>query len=89
MTRMTRQMFVAVAFAATVAAAVTGATLRGETREAATQAEICAKADWPMIPAACLDGAAERHVRIVTGEPASTVKFAAVDMSDRFDIAFQ
>jgi hypothetical protein len=88
MTTRTRQIFVAVAFAATVAAAVTGATLRGETREAETVAEICAQADWPLIPAECLDGA-DRNVRIVTGNEAAAVKYVAVDMTDRFAVAFQ
>ena len=59
MTTRTRKIFVAVAFAATVAAAVTGATLSGETREAPTVAEACATAEWPLIPAECLDGAAQ------------------------------
>ena len=89
MTTRTRQIFVAVAFAATVAAAVTGATLRGETREAPTVAEMCAKADWPLIPAECLDGAAERNVRVVTGNEAAVQKFAAADMTERFPVAFQ
>lgn len=89
MTARTRQIFAAVAFAATVAAAVTGATLRGETREAPTVAEICAKADWPMIPAECLDGAGDRNVRVVTGHEAATKMFAASDMGERFAVAFQ
>jgi hypothetical protein len=89
MTTRTRQIFVAVAFAATVAAAVTGATLRGETREAPTVAEICATAEWPLIPAECLDGASERNVRIVTGQEVAVQKFAAADMDERFAVAFQ
>jgi hypothetical protein len=89
MTTRTRQIFVAVAFAATVAAAVTGATLRGETREAPTVAEVCATADWPLIPAECLDGASDRNVRVVTGQEAATKKFAAAEMDERFAVAFQ
>lgn len=88
MTTRTRQIFVAVAFAATVAAAVTGATLRGETREAETVAEKCLKADWPLIPAECLDGA-DRTVRVVTGNEAAEIRFVAVDMTERFAVAFQ
>ncbi|HET7715016.1 MAG TPA: hypothetical protein VFK86_05265 [Bauldia sp.] len=89
MTTRTRQIVVAVAFAATVAAAVTGATLRGETREAETVAEKCLKAEWPLIPAECLDGMGDRNVRIVTGNETATQRYAAVDMTDRFAVAFQ
>jgi hypothetical protein len=89
MTTRTRQIFVAVAFGATVAAAVTGATLSGETREAPTVAEICATAEWPLIPAECLDGASDRSVRVVTGQEAATTKFAAAGMDERFAVAFQ
>jgi hypothetical protein len=90
MTNKTRQTIVAVAFAATVAAAITGATLRGETREATSVAEICAKADWPLIPAECLDGAGDRNIRVISTDQARpTVKVAAIDMSERFAVAFQ
>jgi hypothetical protein len=89
MTTRTRQFSVAIAFAATVAVAVTGATLRGETREASTVSETCQKADWPLIPAECLDGAAEHSVRVVTGNEAATQKFAAADITERFAVAFQ
>jgi hypothetical protein len=89
MTTRTRQFVVAIAFAATVAAAVTGATLRGETREAPTVAEMCVKADWPLIPAECLNGAAERTVRVITGNEATAQKFAAAEMTERFAVAFQ
>ena len=70
-------------------AAVTGATLRGETREAESVAEMCQKAEWPLIPAECLDGAADRNVRVVTGNEVATQKFAAADMTERFAVAFQ
>ena len=89
MTARTRPIFVAVAFAVTVAAAVTGATLRGETREAATVAEACAAAEWPLIPAECLEGAGNRSVRVVTGQEAAIQKYAATDMDERFAVAFQ
>jgi hypothetical protein len=89
MTARTRPIFVAVAFAVTVAAAVTGATLSGETREAPTVAEVCAMADWPLIPAECLDGAHDRSVRVVTGQEAAMQTFAAADMDERFAVAFQ
>ncbi len=68
---------------------MTGATLRGETREAASVVEMCQKADWPLIPVECLDGAADRRVRVVTGNDAATLKFASADVSDRFAVAFQ
>jgi len=89
MTTRTRQIAVAMAFAATVAAAVTGMSLRAETHEAPTVAEKCLKADWPLIPAECLDGMGDRHIRLATEAQAATQKFVAVDMSDRFAVAFQ
>ena len=89
MTTRTRQIFAVVAFATIVAAGVTGATLSGQTREAPTVAEICAKADWPLIPAECLDGFAGRHVRVVTGQEVAVQKFAAAEMTERFAVAFQ
>ena len=89
MTTSTRKIFAAVAFAATVAAAVTGATMRGETHEAPTVAEVCAKADWPNIPAECLDGAARQDVRVVTDSDRGPAMVAAAEMSDRFAVAFQ
>jgi hypothetical protein len=89
MTIRTRQIFAVVAFAVIVAAGVTGATLRGETREAPTVAEVCATAEWPLIPAECLDGAHDRSVRIVTGQEAAIQTYAAADMDERFAVAFQ
>lgn len=89
MTKRNRQIFAAVAFAATVAAAVTGATLRGETREAPTVAETCAKAEWPNIPAECLDGAVNMHVRVINGYEAAPQAVASADMRERFEVAFQ
>jgi hypothetical protein len=86
-----RQMAVAVAFAATVAAAITGATLRGETREASTPTEVCATAAWPMIPASCLEGGNGREVRMVSADNIGLAgKIAAADtMNLRFSVAFQ
>lgn len=89
MTKRTRQIFATVAFAATVAAAVTGATLRGETREAPTVAEICNKAEWPNIPAQCLDGAVNFDVRVIDAGQTAPQVMASVDMRERFEIAFQ
>lgn len=59
-----RQTLVAVAFTATVIAGIAGATLRGETKET-DLAATCATAAWPMIPAACLDGA-DSDVRYIS-----------------------
>jgi len=89
MTARTRPIIVAVAFAVTVAAGIAGATLRGETREAPTVAEVCAAAEWPLIPAECLDGALDRSVRVVTGQVAAIQTYAAADMDERFAVAFQ
>ena len=89
MTKRTRQIFAAVAFSATVAAAVTGATLRGETREAPTTAEVCASVEWPNIPAECLTGAVNTNVRVINGYEAAPQAVASNDMRERFEIAFQ
>ncbi len=91
MTKRTRQIFAAVAFAATVAAAVTGATLRGETREAPTVAETCATVEWPNIPAQCLTGAVNTNVRVINGAEAAPQALASADanMTERFEVAFQ
>jgi len=88
MTKRTRQIFAAAAFAATVAAAVTGATFSGETREAPTLAETCAKADWPNIPAECLEGSVHADVRMV-GDHRAPQALASADMRERFAVAFQ
>ncbi len=89
MTVRIRPVLVASAFAFVVAAGMIGATLRGESREAPTTAEICATAEWPLIPAECLDGAGERSVRVISGNAAADVRYAASDMEDRFAVAFQ
>lgn len=90
MTKRTRQIFAAVAFSATVAAAVTGATLRGETREAPTVDEACASVEWPNIPAECLSGAVKTDVRFINGfESAPQAMASADNMRERFEVAFQ
>jgi hypothetical protein len=93
MTIRIRPIMVAAGFAVIVAAAVTGATLRGETREAPTTAEVCGAAEWPLIPVECLDGAGDRQVRVVATTAAITapaaVQHAAADMEERFAVAFQ
>ena len=77
-----RSAMLASAFALTVAAAVTGATLTGETREA-TLDEACAHATWPAIPAVCLTGAVERPVRMVA------IDHADRNLPARFAAAFE
>jgi hypothetical protein len=57
-----RTVVMAFAFAATTAAAITGASLRAETKETDVAAA-CATAEWPRIPADCLDGAHAETVR--------------------------
>lgn len=92
MIKRTRKFFVAVAITATAAAAVAGATLRGETREAPTTAEVCATVAWPNIPAECLQGAEHGAVRVIGLSDtaiATTTKVAGVGMDERFAVAFQ
>ena len=56
----------AAVFAATAAAAIAGATVRGESRDNPLDA-MCAAADWPMIPQECLVGS-DGAVRIIDGD---------------------
>ena len=74
-----RKALLSIAFAATVAGALTGASLRGETKELDT----CATAAWPMIPAVCLEGGRDHDVRYVS------TNLNQSDMQTRFEIAFQ
>ena len=83
MTTRTRKALAAIAFSAVAAAAITGATLRGETKETSL-AETCATAQWPQIPAACLDNARNIEVRYVTADPVRM----SDDMELRFETAF-
>lgn len=78
------KLMIATAFSASVAGALTGAALSGETHEINT-AETCASALWPMIPAECLDGAPVRDVRHAT----ATVANLDQNLQERFSIAFQ
>jgi hypothetical protein len=79
-----RKAFLATAFAATVAGALTGASLRGETKEI-DFAATCAAAEWPMIPAACLENGPAKDVRYVTAD--NQIDMQA--MQRRFAVAFQ
>ena len=51
-----RSFLMAFAFAATVAAGLTGLSMSGQTKELSLD-DACAHTAWPMIPAACLAGA--------------------------------
>jgi hypothetical protein len=79
-----RKVLIAAAFSASVAGALTGAALSGETREFDTAAS-CATAHWPMIPAECLEGAPLREVRYAT----ATVAGLDRNLQERFNVAFQ
>ena len=78
-----RNAMLATVFALTVAAAITGATFRGETREQSHD-EACSHLTWPFIPAYCLEGATDRPVRLVSADRAETSGLAA-----RFATAFE
>jgi hypothetical protein len=78
-----RTPLAALAFAVTVAAAVTGLSLRGETRETSLK-ETCSHAAWPEIPAYCQIGGSGRTVRMVTADhPANG------GIGERFVVAFE
>jgi hypothetical protein len=78
-----RSAVLATAFAFTVAAAVTGTSFKGETREVRLD-EACAHETWPAIPAQCLTGAVRPVVRVVAAESAYQR-----DLRARFAAAFQ
>ena len=80
----TRKALLATAFAVIAAGALTGATFGGESKEV-DPAATCAAAEWPNIPAACLEGSNGKDVRYVTADN-------RLDMSEmelRFTVAFQ
>ena len=79
-----RKTLLTAAFAATVAGALTGASLRGETKEV-DMAATCAAAEWPMIPAGCLEGAPSSDVRYVSADN----RLDTPRMQQRFAVAFQ
>ena len=76
-----RKVLIATAFSASVAGALTGAALSGETQEL-DNAAACATAHWPMIPAECIEGGPDRDVRFATANLGNA-------MQERFEIAFQ
>ena len=77
--------FLAVAFAVTVAAGLTGLSLSGQTQESSIGA-VCAHATWPMIPEDCLAGADHgRTVRTVATRGAAE---QPETISQRFATAF-
>ncbi len=80
-----RSMLLAVAFALTVAAGLTGLSMSGQSKESSLT-EACAHATWPMIPAPCLAGADNgRAVRTVATR---TAVAGPETMSERFALAF-
>jgi hypothetical protein len=87
-----RPALIAAALIGVLAAGAMGlTTLRGETREADARAA-CAAADWPLIPAECLENAQSRQVRVVGAAVPSAARPAggiAIAMQERFAIAFQ
>jgi hypothetical protein len=80
----TRKVLLATAFAVTAAGALAGATFRGETKEV-DMAATCATANWPNIPAACLEGSNGKDVRYVTADGRPDMS----EMQLRFSVAFQ
>jgi hypothetical protein len=87
---MNRTAFLAVLFAATASATITGLTVDGESHETSVAA-ICTSADWPMIPMDCLDGGSDRSVRIVDADLQAAEAEADAEEDDlrfRFDAAF-
>ena len=83
-----RPALVAVALVGTLAAGALGlTTFGGETREADAKA-VCTAADWPLIPAGCLEGGGNRHVRLI-GDTGAAAGGKALAMEERFAVAFQ
>ena len=88
--RMSRSALFAALFAATAAAAITGAAVRGESRETPFGAD-CASAFWPMIPADCLDGGDGVAVRFIDADLAAGEAEADAEEDDlrfRYEAAF-
>jgi hypothetical protein len=88
--RMSRSALFAVLFAATAAAAIAGAAVRGESRETPFAAD-CASAFWPMIPADCLDGGNGVAVRVIDADLQAGEAEADAEEDDlkfRFEAAF-
>jgi len=85
MTSKIRPALLVLAFSATVAAAITGLSFRGETKEV-NLAETCAQAAWPLIPAECLDGGKGHEVRQISADAPAKVELQ--EMTLRFTDAF-
>lgn len=79
-----RKVLIATAFSASVAGALTGAAMSGESAEIET-ATNCAAAHWPLIPAECLENAPIRDVRLAT----ANLKISGLSLQERFEVAFQ
>jgi hypothetical protein len=80
-----RSFLLALAFAVTVSAGLTGLSMSGQSKESPLD-EACAHATWPMIPAQCLVGAdSNRTVRTVEARAALDRPEA---IGQRFALAF-
>jgi hypothetical protein len=77
-----RMPYAAAAVGVVAVSAIAAMTLSGQTREQSLS-EVCAHADWPYVPAYCLEGASDRAVRVVALD---RLPLAGVD---RFEVAFQ
>ena len=80
-----RSLLMATAFAAAVAAGLTGLSISGESKQASPD-QACAHVTWPMIPARCLKGA-DSH-RIVRPIVTRTAVEHPQTMAARFALAF-
>ena len=88
--RISRSTLFASLFAATAVAAITGAAVRGESRETPLEA-ICAAASWPVIPANCLAGVASQEIRLIDSDLEAAEAEADAEQDDlkfRFEAAF-
>lgn len=87
--RINRPVMLAALFAATAAAAITGAAVRSESRDTPLEA-ICAAASWPMLPADCIEGG-DRAVRVIDADLQAAEAEADAEEDDlrfRFEAAF-
>jgi hypothetical protein len=86
---LSRPVLLAAVFAATAAAAIAGAAVRGESRDNPREVA-CAAAEWPMIPAECLEGG-DGDVRVIDGDlRAAEAEYDAEEdeLRFRFEAAF-
>ena len=82
-----RPAFMALAVSAIAVVAITGATLRGKSKEGLSVADTCATAAWPLIPANCIPDASGRQVRMV-GVEADTADATIGKVADGMQLRF-